>query len=114
MRKVKRWAILWRANSKLDGHQEYFMWNLECPYLFMTRREARKWIEDNYAYIRTRRDLKAEPHGWKMPKAMQVNVILEPIYPERERAKKLWMAAAEASTAASIQSVKDENDRRTV
>lgn len=40
--------------------------------LFRTRSEAREWIEKEYGYLRTRPDLQAEPHGWKMPIPVRV------------------------------------------
>ncbi len=45
--------------------------------LFRTRAECRAWIDEHYGYIRTRADLRAEPHGWRMPRAVKVRVVLE-------------------------------------
>jgi hypothetical protein len=44
------------------------------PVLFRTRAEARRWIEANHGYIRRRPDLQREPHGWRMPIAVRVEV----------------------------------------
>ena len=44
------------------------------PALFRTRREAREYINEKYGYIRTRKDLRAEPHFWRMPRAVRVSV----------------------------------------
>ena len=76
MRDVRtRWGALWRQNNQLDGGRTHII-NGGCglPVLFRTRREARLFIEDQYGYIRTRPDLRAEPHGWKMPVAVRVKV----------------------------------------
>lgn len=79
------WAIQMRSENKLDGYREYFHqrgWPAGYPgtgpLLFRTRKEARYFIEQYYGYERDRRDLKEEPHGWKMPRAVHVKVTLEP------------------------------------
>lgn len=46
------------------------------PVLFRTRREAQLFIAKEYGYLRHRPDLRAEPHGWRMPKAVKVEVTL--------------------------------------
>lgn len=76
-RPVLRWGILFQSDNRLEGRTRHLQWNGEAPFLFMTRREARAFIEKRWGYIRTRPDLKAEPHGWKMPKAVKVAVILK-------------------------------------
>ena len=71
------WAAQWRSENKLDGKREHVMY-VDClPKLFRTRREAVEWIKATHGYIATRSDLRAEPHGWKMPKPIRVK--LEPI-----------------------------------
>lgn len=70
------WGALWRSNSKLDGYEAHLL-NEDClPVLFRTRKEARAYIEKKYGYIRARDDLRAQPHGWKMPIAVQVRVSI--------------------------------------
>jgi hypothetical protein len=70
------WGALWRSNSKLDGYCSHLL-NEDClPVLFRTRRAARDYIEKKYGYIKTRDDLRAQPHGWKMPIAVQVRVSI--------------------------------------
>jgi hypothetical protein len=44
--------------------------------LFHTRREARLYIDEKFGYIRRRIDLRVEPHGWRMPRAVRVVVAL--------------------------------------
>ncbi len=68
-----RWAPQWRSRNRA-GH---FVWEFEQPMLFRTRAECRAWIDEHYGYIRTRADLRAEPHGWRMPRAVKVRVVLE-------------------------------------
>jgi hypothetical protein len=69
-----RWGALWHSRNTLGGDFEHLLFENCSPVLFRTRREARKWIDDKYGYIRNRPDLKAEPHGWKIPTAVRVTV----------------------------------------
>jgi len=69
---VVRWAGLWRSENRLDGKREHLLFKDCLPVLARTRQEMREWIELTYGYLRTRPDLKAEPHGWKMPKVIKV------------------------------------------
>ena len=70
------WGALWRSDNKLDGKRQHLINDLCLPVLFRTRREAREWIETRYGYIRKRDDLRMEPHGWQMPIAIRVKVLL--------------------------------------
>ena len=47
------------------------------PALFMTRREARLWINENYGYIKHRRDLRSKPYSWRLPRAVRVTVKIQ-------------------------------------
>lgn len=71
-RSKTRWAVKWRST-----HESWLMSRQCLPLLFTTRKEARAWIEENYGYIRTRPDLRAAPHGWRMPQAVLVTVTLK-------------------------------------
>ena len=78
---MKRWAILWREKTRREGKRSYIIWDAtisgesDCrPYLFETRGKAREFIQERYGYIAKRRDLRAEPFGWKMTKAVRVVV----------------------------------------
>ena len=77
-----RWAILWRSQNKRDGYTERFVWDWKdplrtTPILFRTRREARAMIRERYGYIKSRPDLRAEPHGWKIPRPIKVVVEIK-------------------------------------
>jgi hypothetical protein len=74
---TERWAVQWRSRNRLDGASEYFMWEYSHPLLFITRREARAYIQSKYGYISTRPDLRAEPYGWRLPRAVKVSVLLK-------------------------------------
>ena len=81
------WGILWVSNNRLDGYRSHLMGSAAiakpeavsgCKLMvFPTRARARRYIEDNYSYIRQRRDLREEPHGWKMPRAVRVRMSVE-------------------------------------
>jgi hypothetical protein len=43
-------------------------------HLFRTRRECRAYIKVRYGYMWTRPDLRAEPFGWFLPRAVRVEV----------------------------------------
>ena len=74
------WSVLWRAKNKLDGVTEHLMWRCPGrPAVFRTRREAREYIASEYGYIKTRPDLQREPHGWRVPRAVKVQVVLRRI-----------------------------------
>lgn len=70
------WGALWRSNSRLSGYRANLL-NEDClPALFRTRRAARDYIEKKYGYIRSRPDLRTEPHGWRMPIPVRVRVSI--------------------------------------
>jgi len=68
------WGVIWRSEDRLDGKREHLLFENRLPRLFFTRREAREYAEKRYGYIRKRKDLRDEPHGWKMPVAARVAV----------------------------------------
>lgn len=73
--KVEAWGVLWKSKNKLNGVSQHICRDDNCvPALFNTRKEARKFIDLHYGYIRTRIDLQHEPHGWRIPKAVKVKV----------------------------------------
>ena len=71
---MKAWGCLWRSKNRLDGRTEYLMWT---P-LFRTRRDCRRFIAEEFGYIRQRPDLRAEPHGWMVPRAVRVTIAEKP------------------------------------
>lgn len=67
-----RWAIWWQS----DGN-EHFMWADLKPLLFTSRRAAMEYIRPRYGYILTRKDLRAPPYNWRLPKPVRVEVVLK-------------------------------------
>ena len=87
---IKRAQILWgiefRADNWLDGKTSHLMVNWNSPYdeirrprLFNTRQLAREWNRRENGYIKLRPDLQCEPHGWKMPRVVKVEVTYKVI-----------------------------------
>lgn len=74
-----RWTVLWHSKNYLDGVTCRVMWHQTMPLLFPTRRAARSWISEHYGYLKTRPDLRREPHGWRMPEPIRVAVNLVPL-----------------------------------
>ena len=71
------WALEWRQENVLDGRVRHIMHGNGIPVLFRTRADAREWAERKFSYIRFRDDLRGEPHGWRMPRAVRVVVAME-------------------------------------
>ena len=71
---IIRWGVLWDSKSHVIGIREYLICRNRIPVLFVTRRETREWIDKKYGYIRTRPDLRREPHGWRMPRPVRVKI----------------------------------------
>lgn len=70
------WGVEWHSKNKLDGNQRYIMWENCLPLIFPTRQQARDYITRRYGYIRHRSDLRREPHGWRVPQAVRVKVLV--------------------------------------
>ena len=72
-----RWGVEWHSVSQLVGDDRHIIWNDCSPLWFWTRKEARAYIKERYGYIAGRPDLRAEPHGWKMPRAVKIRITVE-------------------------------------
>ena len=82
-----RWGVEFRSASKTFGHDRWFTWAGAAPRLFWNRREAREYIAAHWGDLKTRPDLRAEPHGWRMPRAVRVAVTLREVGAKKVRAK---------------------------
>lgn len=69
------WALMWRSRNALDGLTEAMLGNGKTVMLFQTRSEARIEANIKFGYIKTRPDLRTEPHGWRMPKPIRVKIV---------------------------------------
>lgn len=72
-----RWALLSDKTTQLDGRRVHLIYEDCLPVLFRTRREARKYAEKRFGYIKSRPDLRREPHCCRMPKAVRVRASVE-------------------------------------
>jgi len=57
-------------------HSEHLVFDDGRPLLRHTRDEIRKYIERRYGYIKNRKDLRASPHFWRIPKPVRVTGIV--------------------------------------
>ena len=80
------WAVLLVSDNKLDGKTASFDsgWHSGRrrepvpPILFNTRQEARDYGTRHFQN-RKRKDLAAEPHGWKPARVVKVEVSVETV-----------------------------------
>ena len=80
----KCWAVLHRSDNLLDGYREWIGGEANGTtraHLFPTRDAARKYITEHYGYLASRPDLRREPHGWMMPRAVRVEVSIRMVDP---------------------------------
>ena len=73
------WGIEWHSVNRLDGEERYVLWDQGKPLFFDTRAEARRYTAETYGYIKRRRDLQEEPHGWRMPQIVRVLISVEKV-----------------------------------
>lgn len=71
-----RWGAMWHLKNQLDGEEGRLMFRLYLPVLFVTKKEATQYIKEKYGYIAKRKDLRNEPHGWRMPKPVRVKISM--------------------------------------
>lgn len=70
------WGLLWRSKNKLDGLCEHLIYTQECcPKFFTTRKSAQRYAKELYGYIKERKDLRQEPHGWRMLRPVKIKEI---------------------------------------
>lgn len=74
-----RWVPAWYSRNRLDGESRYFITfdYDQRDFVFRTRRECRAAIHERWGYIATRSDLRKEPHGWRIPRAVRVRIVVE-------------------------------------
>lgn len=71
-----RWAVKWRSYNEFAGKTEFFTCDGLNYVLFRTKKEAVQHIKNGYGYISEMRDLRVEPHGWRMPIPVRVKITL--------------------------------------
>ena len=70
-----RWGLLWYSTTRLDGKREWLLWEGSGLVMFHTRQEARQFAIKEYGYIKTRQDLRHEPHNWRFPVPVKLVAI---------------------------------------
>ena len=74
---LRKWGLLWRSRNHVDGYREHLLYEQDGrPLMFQTRREVRQFAQEKYGYIKTRQDLRDEPHGWRMPMPVKLITLL--------------------------------------
>lgn len=71
------WAGLWQSKNKIDGSREHILCENTKPQLFRTKKECKEWIDKRCGYIKNRKDLRSEPHGWRMPVPVRVKITYD-------------------------------------
>ena len=76
--KAKAWGVLWRVHTKAAGEILSIIYaETGTPVLFKSKRLAKEWIRQNHASVAQRKDLRAEPYGWRMPVPVRVSITFE-------------------------------------
>ncbi len=88
------WGIKWRSVNKLDGDRSGLrgrhQYDVPDPHpclagystmVFSTKKEARAFIKEHWGYLAKRSDLKREPHCWRMPWPVRVEVSVKEVIP---------------------------------
>jgi len=72
------WGVLWQAKGYLGGSREHLLRDNDCRVvMFTTRKKCREWINESHGYIKTRKDLRAYPFGWRLPKPVKLKITYE-------------------------------------
>ena len=71
------WGLEWYTRNAINGETRHLMWNGPTePCLFSTREDARAYALKRWGYIKTRPDLRGEPHGWRIPRPVRVDLVV--------------------------------------
>ena len=74
MAKGNLWGLLWHSENNLDGITRHLIFDKRLPALFLTQADARHYAEREFGYIKRLPNLRKEPHGWRMPQPVKVQV----------------------------------------
>jgi hypothetical protein len=81
------WGVRWISKNHLDGKNEHLIGSVNVCFveglegctgalMFRTRKSCREYIKKKWGYIRERKDLREEPHGWRMPRAVRIKITV--------------------------------------
>lgn len=68
------WGLEWYHKNHADGVRRHLVYEDCLPALFLSRKQARDYANNRFGYIKSRPDLRKEPHGWRFPKPVKVQV----------------------------------------
>ncbi len=89
------WGALWNSHNNMDGLDNHLICRKGLPVIFKTRKAAKAWIDETHGYIRDRKDLRVEPHGWRMPTPVRITITPNaPAHPRRTGTKTERKAAS--------------------
>jgi len=74
LKPIIRWGVMWSHKNRKDGACKHIICENGIPPLFRTRKEAREFIAKTYGYIKDSPTLRKEPHGWRMPVPIRVEI----------------------------------------
>mgnify|MGYP001618532799 FL=1 len=67
-----KWGLLWHSQNRLDGVREHLLYKDGMPLVFPKRDAARAYAQTYFRDLKTRRDLRMEPHGYRMPRLVKL------------------------------------------
>ena len=70
------WGVLWRSGNTVDGIPRHLMYAQGGPVVFDRRAKVRAYIKSHYGYMKTSAALRQAPHGWRVPTAVKVKVVM--------------------------------------
>jgi len=68
------WGLQWKSKNEIDGETKHIIHENLLPLLFKRKHQATIYARKRYGYIAKRKDLRADPHGWRMPKPVKLIV----------------------------------------
>ena len=90
------WGVRWKSKNRIDGESRQHLIG-SCgvspipelrgctgALMFATKRECIQHIKQKYGYIAKRKDLRDEPHGWRMPQATRIKITVRELSPQRK------------------------------
>ena len=66
------WGLRWHSQNRRDGVRKHLLYTDGIPLLFPKRDVARIYAQTYFGHLKTRRDLRTEPHGWRMPRPVKI------------------------------------------
>jgi hypothetical protein len=71
-KEIERWCILWSPGKKNKMTGDHIIFKDCIPKMFTSKKDCKKWIDQEYSYIKERKDLRAAPYYWRLPKPARI------------------------------------------